>query len=273
MMFSKLLMPVLILTVPSLYGGIVACQTASNTQSELVTLGTGTTNGCYQDDLSYSNIALSGGDTIGSTAQIHLYGGGTAASLDTVGPVDMFTSGFTTAGGGAGTDSGTVTVQVNANAAGASPTPPDSFWNITHLQLDPTIAAANNISVTITEDFCLNATQATTGGNCSAANTYVLTATYATDSATAVFNCTVNSASCGASETGGVVTFSENVFSIAVSEQISIADTAGHGNIGGTVTDVENIFTEDGVTPEPSTFILLGSALLGLTVFRKRKKA
>lgn len=38
------------------------------------------------------------------------------------------------------------------------------------------------------------------------------------------------------------------------------------------VTSVENDFIETGVTPEPGTFVLLGGALLGLGVIRRRRK-
>jgi hypothetical protein len=112
--------------------------------------------------------------------------------------------------------------------------------------------------VTITMSFCLGAT--TTSG-CSSANTGSIVAKIETNgsgnSGAIIFTCSVGgNGSCVGGSVGSSVHITSAVDTIAVSETLALTHT---GNASISITNIGNEFT-----PEPSTFVMLSSALLGL---------
>lgn len=276
-------------TAGSSWGAIAACATTAPGGS-LASFGTVNTptNGCRQDDLSYGALNLTGGTSAGggttpTTANIDIFSTGTAASANTVGPVNLFVDGFASiGGGGTSSESGTVAALVTANtgagvgggAAYTAPTNASLHWAFLGLQLNPTAAEVDTgDTITITENFCLNATQATVGGNCTTADHGILSATF-TGSTTPVFTCAFGTAGVCATAASSLANFagltSLNITTIDLTEAVSITRAA---TTTVTLTNIEDIFTEQAV-PEPGTFGLIGVAFAGLGVmtFRRRKQ-
>jgi hypothetical protein len=59
---------------------------------------------------------------------------------------------------------------------------------------------------------------------------------------------------------------------LGVDDDLSLAGGTTSPSASADVSAVENDFIETGVTPEPGTFVLLGGALLGLGLIRRRRK-
>jgi len=270
------------------WSAIAACSTTA-LGTHLSTMGMGSTaNGCAEVDLSYSNLSLTGTSSSGrgttpTTATIDLYSSGTAASGNNAGPVDLFTDGFASITGASGTstEAGMVGMQAAANTGGSytggtypTPSNPNLHWAYTGLQLNPSAAAVGaGDSITIVENFCLNATSATVAGNCTAANHGTLTATF-TASTTPTYACVFGTSGVCASGTSSSVSFAGLTLAattIAITEAVTL-DRVGATTV--TLTNVEDIFSEGAVSPEPGTFGLIGVALIGLGAigYRKRKR-
>jgi hypothetical protein len=271
-------------TAGSGWATVSACVT-STPGTFLSTMGTGsTTSGCFQDDLSYTALnltggAFTGGGTMPTTGNIGLYSTGTAASGNTIGPVNLFVDGFATInGGGASSETGMVAVQATANTGVGvggltytGPTGSGLHWAYTTLTLAPAVAAVGaGDTVTITESFCLNASQATLGNGCVAADQGTITAQYSGNT-TVAFTCTFGTAGICLSATSGGVSFGSLPFApttIAITDLVSITRTTG---TTVTLSNIENSFGEQSFTPEPASFGLMGAALATLFALGYRR--
>jgi hypothetical protein len=195
--------------------------------------------------------------------------------------VDLFVEGGSLTATGASSETWTVNVQVTANTGTvggiiySSPTGAGLHWAYTTLTLAPAVAAVGaGDTVTITENFCINASQANTGGGgCTAADHGTITASY-TGNTTAVFTCAFGTAGICLSASSAEVNFGAMPFApttIAMADLVSI-----HVVNGSTVTlnNFENSFGENSFAPEPASFALMGAALASLAVlgYRKRKR-
>jgi hypothetical protein len=268
------------------WGGVAACATTTPGTS-LATLGlASTTSGCALDDLSYTSLNLTGaastfGGTTPTTTGISIYSTGTAANGNTIGPVDLFVDGFASITS-TGTETGTVDTQVTANTGvgvgGLTYTAPSStalHWAYSTLTLAPTVAVVGTgDTVTITENFCLNATQATLGNGCNAADQGTIVAKY-TGSTTVGFTCTFGTAGICLSGTSGEVNFASLPFApttIAMTDAVTIDRVGGGGTV--TLTNFDDAFGEISVGPEPASFGLMGAAVASLAFigWRKRKQ-
>jgi hypothetical protein len=266
---------------------VAACGTTPGTAVALSTLGiASTTSGCWADDLSYTSLNLTGGNSSGggttpSSANIDLYSAGTAASLNTIGPVSLFVDGFHSITS-TGTETGTVAVQATANTGagvgGLTYTPPTNLalhWAYATLTLTPTlgsIGTGTGDTVTITENFCLNATQATAGGSCKAADQGTITAQY-NGSTTVGYTCAFGTTGICVTGTSNEVNFTTLSFlptTIATTSLVTIDRVGGGGTV--TLTNFEDSFGETAVGPEPASWGLMGAALAGLALIGWRKR-
>src|ERR1700733_9671233 len=107
-------------TAGTAWGTVAACATTAP-GTAMSSLGTGsTTSGCYQYDLSYTALNLTGGASTGgatqpATSNTYIYSIGTAPSGDTAGPVNLFVEGGSLTGIGTSSETGTVALQATAN--------------------------------------------------------------------------------------------------------------------------------------------------------------
>ncbi len=267
------------------WGTVAACATTAP-GTPISSLGTGSaTSGCYQDDLSYTALNLTGGASTGgatlpTTANTYIYSTGTAASGNTVGPVNLFVEGGSLTGAGLSSETGTVAMQATANTGTvgginySSPTGGGLHWAYSTLTLTPSVAEVDaGDTVTITENFCINASQATLGNGCTAADHGTITASY-TGSSTAVFTCVFGTAGICLSATSAGVNFGAMSFAPTT---IAITDLVSVNHVNGTIVTLnnfENSFGESSFTPEPASFGLMGAALASLQIlgYLRRKR-
>jgi hypothetical protein len=283
------------------WGSVTACAT----KTALSSFGTGTGSGCYETDKTFSNFAVandtSNGGVAQSTGTVDIAGSDTFSSekLNTPWTVSEAFTGATVAdfqaiGTGRLTTAGTMTMLVNSTNAFLTspgyPTPRAGAQNfITSVSLSTSGVTGNSTgtpdSLVVIETFCIGNGACTTG---TGGDQITLTATYGNNTGTPSYSCSLGTgvtpasahivaASCPAtaSATPITVAFSLNVTTLTVSDNYSMVV---HGNNGGnttvTLNNFTNVFGEEELAPEPSTFALLGAALAGIGVFRwsKRKR-
>jgi hypothetical protein len=241
-----------------------------------------TDGGCYTTDKLFSAFALTGssgsdGHYPTNVSQIEMQSSGGGYSGNQIGQMDeTFTTpgtrvweetGGSTASGGfsyvASVDSNlTTNPDYQAPSAGM-------HWVISSIQ----VAGATFLSsgantgnvITITEQFCLNQTTITvgcTGGSISEMETG------GTPTATVVF--------APGTITPGIGTYDAQSESFIFNapylfQQIAIEDTITFNRAAGTleVTSLDNYFGEEAITPEPSTWMLVGAGIF-LAGFSRR---
>jgi len=133
-------------------------------------------------------------------------------------------------------------------------------------------ALAGGDSMSVTEILCIGTAACVAGGT---GNEITLTETWANNISTPTLTCTITGSAAHATCAAGVATFTLNVTQLNVTDIYTMAvhlSTGGGSNTTDTLTSFTNDFTDGEITPEPSTFILMGSALAGVAALRFRKR-
>lgn len=269
------------------WGAITAC--AAPPGNTLATYApTALTNGCSQVDANFINVGLTtnGGPHAPGTGDIDLGASGGVISgtpsvispiliaLDSPNASTQTGNGwYLTIGDGTGTGNDQVSdttyvFNVPVGDNGHPPVTPASFsWELTGLTLGGITSSVTNATNTIVilETFCLSHT---TTASCPSADLGTITATITSGG-------TVFTESCGSivgcSTVSGGVVFTHPVVEVAIDDTVTITR-----NVSGTtlyLTDFSNGFDQTGESPEPSTFVLLGSVLAGVALLRRRRSA
>jgi hypothetical protein len=274
-----------VLAFPSICSAAAAACAAAAQGNTLNSYNTGVTptgdsNGCWLTDQSFSNFSTTAtsGQT-NSTTDIHGTGG---ASLPST--VDAIFD-PTTAGAWSETGSGGTTF---ASGVGYLTNSQETFLTITsgytgtpaNVKIDSASLTATGStgdsggtadSMRVTETFCIGNAACGT-----AADNVVLVAIWGNGAvAPTSYTCTVGASvtsdfSCGANgSTPITVTFTIPQATLTVTDAYTMAV---HSTTTDTLTSFTNAFQDGSITPEPSTFVLLGTALGGLGLLRARRK-
>ncbi len=281
---AGLMLAAFVLAANTSWGSYSACAGAApgNTLGSYTQSTRGT--GCSITDASFENISLTnavgtGTFTAQSTSTDDIHATSTAASGNTVGPVDFFFDPAAAADwqltASTSTEGATINYNAIAHTSGSAPFAPapttaGDQWLFDSIILTPTatISAGGGNTITVTEVFCLGAT--TTAG-CAAADKGTITATY-TNNSTVAYTCIFGSTGCVSPTSNTVdLTAALQTAAIAVSETYLLSRT-GLTGATLTLTDFENTFGEDAESPEPSTFILLGTALIAIGLLRRHAR-
>jgi len=271
------------------YASISACATAAT--GTVLTGLNGSGNGCAAVDLSFENLVVSGANAGGGFVAPTLVN--SAAYTTSTAPVgnNIATAGLTlnpitngdwerTTGNNSSSLNATFEWVANTHSSGTygAGTPysqPNAGygWFFDAISLltngNVTSVGAGN-SITVTQTVCLNAT---TTASCAANALGTLTALYNPGAGTAAFLSCTGSAflTCANGNATLDILNTIHVTQIAFSTSIALAR-----NSSGTV-DL-NFFTTnfdqfaDTVAPEPSTFGLMGAALIGLGIAKRRRR-
>ncbi len=279
----------LLLTPSASWAAIGSC-TTTHTLAFYAVSGAGNQNaGCYDTDKSFTNFTVTdtGSGTTQTTATDQIQGSSTFTTVTSPWTVSAsFTP--TTASNWQITGSFGTTLQASinywVNSSGAFITPggggnteyptatPGDYFAITSASLANAVGSTGGNgqdNITIQETFCVGT------GACTAANTITLTATFSgnTDT-TASFTCAVGG-SVGAtigtcqSANSGVFNFAATFHPIT----LNVTNTYSlevHNNTTDTLSRFDNIFGEAEFTPEPSSFVLMGSGVLALVAARRK---
>lgn len=273
------------------WGADSACNPGPATLSSFGTPGTGV--GCFETDDSFTNFSVTNQGTLNTGDQVvgdvNIAGANTSDSpvttpwtvTETFSPTSASYWNTGANSGGANVEA-TIGYLVNSSAAYISkatntqyptPTAGDAFY-IDSVSLAKVTGTTGNSggtadSITVTEIFCIG------NGACSTAATRVtLTATFGNNSSTPTYSCVAGATiAADGSCSGGTFNFAtgEHVTTLTVTDQY---DLVVHSTTTDFLTSFGNVFGEDeaAATPEPSTFILLGTVLVGIGFLRFRKR-
>jgi len=283
------------------YAAVTGCAGSSITTIS-TTGGETPTGGCGQTDLGFNTFAVNRDTGIGTgngpsegTTDLST-SGGVISGGTTITPISFdFAATYTTGNAhGASAVDETVSYLATPNLGGAAEEPTGAAghsWAINGIAAltipAPTLTGTGiptgtgtgtaDVYLQIIETVCLGQTSL---ANCAAANEATLTA-LVTYSGTAL-NAVQNSSSCGSvTATFGCVALNGNltfndIFSAVVTDEIILNHPVDTGN-GATTYNLSLAGFDDPFdqveAPEPSTFILLGSALTGLGALRLRKRS
>jgi hypothetical protein len=281
------------------WGSVAAC----TTKATLASFGAATGAGCYETDKTFSNFGVvNGSNSAGvpqSASTVDIAGTDTFGGTEILNVPWTVSEAFTGAtvanfqatGNGETRTQGTMSMLVNSTNAFLTnpsyPTPQAGAQNfITSVSLSTSGVTGTSTgtpdSLVVIETFCIGNGACTTGAG---GDEVILTATYGNNSATPSYTCALGAGvtaatahivgtSCpaGQSVTPITVSFSLNVTTLTVSDSYALT---AHGNLGAnttvTLNNFTNVFGEDELAPEPSTFVLFGSALAGLALLRFQK--
>jgi hypothetical protein len=244
------------------------------------------TQGCYVTDDTFSQFNVTYGSSAGGntdTSQTDTITGTSTFSAVSTPWTETATfaassaSQWATSGSSSVQNQGTVNMIVNSTEA-AFTVPkyntPDAgdqvYFNTLGLAASGSTGTSSSDAITIVETYCIGAAA------CTASDQVTITATYTGGGATSpTFACVAGATSDATctSATGSTASFAggSQVTTLNVTDQYVISGSGGNslGSIANSFGDFEG---PDVPSPEPSTFILLGSALAGLGLVRLRRK-
>src|SRR5579875_1576172 len=218
-------------------------------------------DGCIETDKNFLNFTAgagpsnSTGTTDPDTASIDILGGGTAG---------LTTAQFSTPGG-RGTNA------TWSLSSGGSHTMDSQFTytveNTSSALIDLIELSLGPNTITVTEVFCLGQTSLT---GCSSAHEGSISLALSTQNGTPTETITLptGAMNCSTATTGCITGF--GTYSTVYIQTDVILDRVNNG--GGTTVALNSLTEYFGDAPEPSTFVLLGSALAGVALLRLRKR-
>jgi PEP-CTERM motif len=264
-----------VLVSASAWAGPSGCSTAN----PFTAVSTLTANGCFQADQTFYNFTqgAGAGDVIGGTPNVALAGNFidgsgtfTKTAAFTVGETFLGTAaggGWTETGTGGATKSGDFIQTVNSNDILGGDTQSGYITSVSLGAVGSTGADATD-ELIVSEKFCLGA-----GTTPCTTNFVTIKATYlgSTETAPTTTSCVVTGTIAGVTCNGptsltATILASDHVTSLIVENGYQLE---AHGNTTVTLTSFEDSF--GGTAPEPSTFLLFGSALAGIAALRRRK--
>jgi PEP-CTERM motif-containing protein len=274
------------------WAGLSSCGAAPGTT--LATLlgvadnGNTPANGCGQTDLGFNAFTTptnTGTNTSPTTSQIELStsGGVIGSSGVTITPVNAL---FTFTGGNslAANPASSIISSFNdlgAPVSGQSPPTNGDRWAVDGLGL--TFNASTSVdpnhpeTVEVRESFCLGQTSFTCLATANNFGYLQILETIATTGATSFADqiCTPGSGGCTitTATTATLAILFANQYNFNVATQLSIDMTRPNNSANTLSLNTISETWDQVATPEPSTLLLLGSALAGLVVIRKRKLA
>jgi hypothetical protein len=158
-------------------------------------------------------------------------------------------------------------------------TAPNTVWNIN--QVGASFTELGNIlggsTITLTENFCAGPAGGVLGANggaitgCGAAEVGQIKIVQTGPAAytdTCIFG--GSAVTCGGTSAAPSITLAAPVAFVLVQNNVVISNMTA--TFTYTVTSLTNEFNEVGESPEPSTFVLLGSALAGIAALRFQKR-
>jgi hypothetical protein len=279
---------------------VSACSTAAGGAAISTYGAQATTNGCAYIDKSFTDFGIAG--TLGSTAlntNLTLAGSTLSGSSGTA-FADFINPNWTVNSGGTGTATVNYVVQSHqsgevfngytfTNGSNGFVDPPaGDAWTINSIVADLSAGRVTSIggngpqdAAVLKEAFCLGDASLSTTGACAAAAGSAYGFIQITNTAGGyTYSCQglggVAVAGCnsgGFSVTGiGVVSFALATHQSAISifDTLTLNSHSGTGHVT-TVSDFSNNFGESADSPEPSTFVLFGSAL-GFICMRYRRR-
>ena len=259
----------------TILGLAVLCVTATAWATDVACPGTATTlstfgaggaaNGCTATDANFVNFSVDGNQSVtGNLPNVSVLAGTTSLA-----PTETFTNNNNSWTGIGGT--GSQTVGEFLDALNTNPVP--GTGKSTYFQSIVLTAAAtltiNTTTLTVTQDICQGNVATCTGAT---SGVIILAETFTRGATTTTSSWTCNAGidkfgTCSAASGASALTV--NLFSFQ--NELTINTTISSGNNSPVLTNFVDSFTEDQITPEPSTFILMGSALAGVAALRFRK--
>lgn len=256
------------------WASTAACTAAAT----LASYGTGTANGCYSVDQTFSNFSVSSQSTGIATVQ--------STSTDDIHATDNFSivstpwtqsAIFTAAVAADWTDTamtsrlgGTLNYDTDSQHAlladpnYQNPGTGDNIY-IHTASLAATGNTGTGDAMLITEVLCIGTAA------CVAGDSVTITETWGASSGTPTLACGAVGATAHATCAAGVVTFTINATQLNITDTYLITPN-GTSSTTSTLDSFTNIFTDQEEAPEPSTFVLLGTALAGIGFLRTRRK-
>jgi hypothetical protein len=271
-------------TAATSWAGVTSC-TGQSLATLLSAGGNTPADGCGQIDLGFNNFTTptSTGTNAGpTTGQVDLTtSGGTATPATTEAPITAL-FGFT--GGNSLTTSATSDTisssfqDLGKPAAGqALPSDPPDQWAVNGLGL--TFAATSSATpasletVQVVEAFCLGSTTFTCATNTSSYGYLQITENVNTNGTNTYSDvlCTPGATGCTTTNptTSSLSIAVANSLEVATQSSFTMSRTSGSGNTI-TLNSISETWDQGEIAPEPSTFILLGSALAGIGALRLR---
>lgn len=269
------------------WAGIAAC---SGTQL-LSSFGNpgAATDGCFQTDVNFDNFAVSTTGNTGNTGDPALTNvnlaasGGTISGSGASSTITQIAAVFTSTDssdstqwvGTGGSETLVSNVSYQAHAAQSEPTP--ATWEITSLTLalgsftTSNPANAGN-TIEVKEQFCVGASTF----SCTSASTdygYIeeLVTLKTTGSPTIADSVCYNNGATSCTATTSLTLSGLDATSIAIEDSVSITRVSNAG-VDIFLTGFTNDINQNAELPEPSTLVLMGTALAGIGILRRRRQ-
>lgn len=133
---------------------------------------------------------------------------------------------------------------------------------LTSITLSAAATVSDSGSIDLDEDICLGAV------GCDAATNNYIFLSLSGSGGSLLGSCAIVGQVSGATcASGATVTFTNAVTTVSIAPKFVLSPPAS-GSAPTTLDSCKDTFGEDGIAPEPSTFVVLGSALAGLATLR-----